>query len=275
MQPSAGIMTDYEAIGDQIIAWALVGSDVTDEPVKARSGARRAARFAARARRATIPYARARRRAGRWAPSRRRSASRARTSRSCSSDPRGRRARNPLAKPPEKTSTPAQLIMRAYPGDGIKLYGVAFLYNIAQVMLCSYMCIEAVIVAKRSNFNLVCNSYDAKNPPMANVLWLFYASKVLDFVDTFFIVIGKKWKQLSFLHVYHHTTIFLFYWLNLHVNYDGDIYLTIVLNGAIHTIMYTRVFPAPAIFPRNRVHVSPTGTTSCPCTRATSGGRST
>ena len=42
------------------------------------------------------------------------------------------------------------------------------------------------------NFNLVCNSYDATNPPMANVLWLFYASKVLDFVDTFFIVIGKK-----------------------------------------------------------------------------------
>ena len=144
--------------------------------------------------------------------------------------------------------------MRAYPGDGIKLYGVAFLYNIAQVMLCSYMCIEAVIVAKRSNFNLVCNSYDAKNPPMANVLWLFYASKVLDFVDTFFIVIGKKWKQLSFLHVYHHTTIFLFYWLNLHVNYDGDIYLTIVLNGAIHTIMYTRVFPAPATFVAATAH---------------------
>ncbi|KAK7235721.1 fatty acid elongation [Aureococcus anophagefferens] len=185
-------MTDYEAIGDQIIAWALVGSDVTDEPVKARSGARRATRSAARARNATRPW----------------------------------------------NASPAQLIMRAYPGDGIKLYGVAFLYNIAQVMLCSYMCIEAVIVAKRSNFNLVCNSYDAKHPPMANVLWLFYASKVLDFVDTFFIVIGKKWKQLSFLHVYHHTTIFLFYWLNLHVNYDGDIYLTIVLNGAIHTIMY-------------------------------------
>ena len=71
---------------------------------------------------------------------------------------------------------PAQLVMRALPGDGIKLYGVAFLYNIAQVgapslppwrcalpllrearrreasqvMLCSYMCIEATIVARRS-----------------------------------------------------------------------------------------------------------------------------
>mmetsp|Transcript_24872 Transcript_24872/g.74616 ORF Transcript_24872/g.74616 Transcript_24872/m.74616 type:complete len:261 (+) Transcript_24872:190-972(+) len=134
------------------------------------------------------------------------------------------------------------LFMRAAPGDGVKLYGVAFLYNIAQVMLCSYMCIEAAIVAKRSGYNLVCNGFDAASPPVANVLWLFYASKILDFMDTFFIVIGKKWKQLSFLHVYHHTTIFLFYWLNLHVNYDGDIYLTIVLNGAIHTIMYTYYF---------------------------------
>ena len=129
--------------------------------------------------------------------------------------------------------------------------------------------------SRSQGYKLVCNAYDPKNPPMANVLWLFYASKVLDFVDTFFIVIGKKWKQLSFLHVYHHTTIFLFYWLNLHVNYDGDIYLTIVLNGAIHTIMYTRVFPAPAVFIAATAHARTTGTTSCPCTRATSGGRST
>ena len=122
------------------------------------------------------------------------------------------------------------------------MYGVAFLYNICQVMLCSYMCLEAAIVARRHDYNLVCNSFKSENPPVANVLWLFYVSKILDFVDTFFIVIGKKWKQLSFLHVYHHTTIFLFYWLNLHVNYDGDIYLTVVLNGLIHAIMYTYYF---------------------------------
>ena len=54
-------------------------------------------------------------------------------------------------------------------------------------------------------------------------------SKVLDFADTFFIICGQKWKQLSFLHVYHHSSIFLVYWLNLRAGYDGDIYLTIVL----------------------------------------------
>jgi len=57
-----------------------------------------------------------------------------------------------------------------------------------------------------------------------------------------FIVLGKKTKQLSFLHVYHHTTIFFFYWLNSILNYDGDVYLTIVLNGFIHTVMYTYYF---------------------------------
>jgi hypothetical protein len=28
--------------------------------------------------------------------------------------------------------------------------------------------------------------------------------------------------QLSFLHVYHHLTIFMFYWINCNIGYDGD-----------------------------------------------------
>ena len=53
-----------------------------------------------------------------------------------------------------------------------------------------------------------------------------------------FIVARRKWRQLSFLHLYHHTSIFLVYWLNLNAGYDGDIYFTIVLNSAIYFIMY-------------------------------------
>jgi hypothetical protein len=45
--------------------------------------------------------------------------------------------------------------------------------------------------------------------------------QVFDFFDTFFIVMGKKWQQLSFLHVYHHITIFLFYWLNANIGADS------------------------------------------------------
>lgn len=122
-------------------------------------------------------------------------------------------------------------------------YPLKFIYNVSQIMLCAYMTIEAFLLAYRNGYTVLpCNDYDTTNPPLANLLWLFYISKVWDFWDTIFIVIGKKWRQLSFLHVYHHTTIFLFYWLNSHVNYDGDIYLTIFLNGFIHTVMYTYYF---------------------------------
>ena len=117
-------------------------------------------------------------------------------------------------------------------------YPIKFIYNVSQIMLCAYMTIEAVLLAYRNGYSLTpCVGYSQDNPALANLLWLFYVSKVWDFWDTIFIVLGKKWRQLSFLHVYHHITIFLFYWLNSNVFYDGDIYLTIVLNGFIHTVM--------------------------------------
>jgi len=122
-------------------------------------------------------------------------------------------------------------------------YPIKFVYNVSQIMLCSYMTIEAFFLAYRNGYTVMpCVGYSQSNPPVAQLLWLFYVSKVWDFWDTIFIVLGKKWRQLSFLHVYHHITIFMFYWLNSHVNYDGDIYLTIVLNGFIHTVMYTYYF---------------------------------
>merc|ERR1712176_960718 len=51
-----------------------------------------------------------------------------------------------------------------------------------------------------------------------------------------------KGRQLSVLHVYHHVTIFLMYWLNMKTLYDGDVYFTILLNAFIHAVMYTYYF---------------------------------
>mmetsp|Transcript_1128 Transcript_1128/g.1731 ORF Transcript_1128/g.1731 Transcript_1128/m.1731 type:complete len:211 (+) Transcript_1128:280-912(+) len=122
-------------------------------------------------------------------------------------------------------------------------YPYRFAYNLIQVMLCSYMCIEAALIAYRNNYSLIaCVPFNIDSPPVGNLLWLFYISKILDFADTVFIVLGKKWNQLSFLHVYHHSSIFMFYWLNLNAGYDGDVYLTVLLNGFIHTVMYTYYF---------------------------------
>lgn len=62
--------------------------------------------------------------------------------------------------------------------------------------------------------------------------------QILDFLDTTFMVVRGKWTQFSFLHVYHHFSIFLTYWLVTSVGYDGDVYYTIVANSFVHLVMY-------------------------------------
>ena len=80
------------------------------------------------------------------------------------------------------------------------------LYNVAQVALCGYMMVEALRVAYANYFpRVICNAHsNTAESKLKDVLWLFYVSKVLDFADTFFIVVRGKWEQFSFLHIYHH-----------------------------------------------------------------------
>jgi elongation of very long chain fatty acids protein 4 len=87
-------------------------------------------------------------------------------------------------------------------------------------MLCSYMWIEASIRAYQAGYSIIpCNPFNFHDPPLGFVLYVFYLSKILDFMDTFFIIAEKRWKQLSFLHVYHHTSIFLVMMLLIHIGY--------------------------------------------------------
>jgi len=114
-------------------------------------------------------------------------------------------------------------------------------YNALQVVLCGWMVVASMREYRTRGFVPICNEFSTEIKVcggLLSILHVFYVSKVLDFMDTVFIVAGGKWRQLSFLHVYHHSTIFIVYWLSLNVGYDGDIYLTVVLNGFIHFLMY-------------------------------------
>lgn len=124
----------------------------------------------------------------------------------------------------------------------IELYGLRFAYNLTQAMLCAWMSLEAAHQAFANDYSLACNKVNNKAPVMGTVLYVFYLSKILDFMDTFFIIVRRNFRQLSFLHVYHHSSIFLVYWFNCNLCFDGDVYFTIVANGFIHFVMYTYYF---------------------------------
>jgi len=122
--------------------------------------------------------------------------------------------------------------------EGIIMFSSVAIYNFTQVSLCGWMVYRALVEHRRRGFSLVCNEHDLAQDGLAFISHCFYLSKALDFVDTMFMIIKGNWRQVSFLHVYHHFSIFLFYWLNSQCNYDGDAYYSIVLNGSIHFVMY-------------------------------------
>ena len=66
---------------------------------------------------------------------------------------------------------------------------------------------------------------------------MYYAQKFLEYGDTVFMCLRCSFGQLSFLHVYHHFSIFLTYWLVTAVGYDGDVYYTVVANSFVHFVM--------------------------------------
>ena len=66
---------------------------------------------------------------------------------------------------------------------------------------------------------------------MAKYVWLFYVSKIFEFTDTIIMVLKKNDRQITFLHVYHHFSIFMIWWLVTFVAPNGESYFSAALNS--------------------------------------------
>lgn len=68
--------------------------------------------------------------------------------------------------------------------------------------------------------------------------WLFYISKWVDYMDTFFIIARSKWRQLSFLHCFHHSSMIALTWIATRYHPCGYFLIAAQLNAPVHTMMY-------------------------------------
>nr|AAV67800.1 polyunsaturated fatty acid elongase 2 [Thalassiosira pseudonana] len=116
------------------------------------------------------------------------------------------------------------------------------LYNVAQVLLNGwtvYAIVDAVMnrdhpfIGSRSLVGAALHSGSSY------AVWVHYCDKYLEFFDTYFMVLRGKMDQVSFLHIYHHTTIAWAWWIALRFSPGGDIYFGALLNSIIHVLMYS------------------------------------
>ncbi|ESW20492.1 hypothetical protein PHAVU_006G213700 [Phaseolus vulgaris] len=71
--------------------------------------------------------------------------------------------------------------------------------------------------------------------------YIFYLSKILEFLDTLFIILSRSTRRLTFLHVYHHSTVLLMSYLWLQTS-QSLFPVALLTNASVHVIMYAYYF---------------------------------
>ena len=127
--------------------------------------------------------------------------------------------------------------------NAYSLKSIMQFYNIIQVLLNIYMLYglyDLQFLAEKPNLLALNVPYSDK---IAYFINIHYLSKYFDYLDTVFMILRNKNNQVSFLHVYHHTTV-CFVWGYL-VNIDhnnGTAAFVALLNSLVHVIMYSHYY---------------------------------
>lgn len=79
-------------------------------------------------------------------------------------------------------------------------------HNVFQIGFSTYIFYEVLRTAWVLGYKMTCNAVDeVHGKDMAWAVWCFQLAKIFDFNDTFILVLKKKKRQISFLHVYTTT----------------------------------------------------------------------
>ena len=120
------------------------------------------------------------------------------------------------------------------------------LYNVSVIMVCAYTMYELVASSLLIGQNVWCSppiyATDEAAVRYARAIWLYYLSKLLEFTDTTFFVLRGKFNQVTFLHVYHHATMPLIWWIGAKWHAGGISHVGPICNSFIHVVMYGYYF---------------------------------
>ncbi|KAG8175991.1 hypothetical protein JTE90_018057 [Oedothorax gibbosus] len=123
-----------------------------------------------------------------------------------------------------------------------QLRWVLVFYNLFMTILNLYIAVELLICALQRSYNWSCQLVDHSNNlyevRIAKALWWYYFSKLLEFCDTFFFILRKKNNQLTFLHIYHHSTMFGLWWIGVKWVPGGSSLPGAMANSFVHVLMY-------------------------------------
>nr|WNR62018.1 elongation of very long chain fatty acids protein elovl2/5 [Platynereis dumerilii] len=130
--------------------------------------------------------------------------------------------------------------------EPFKLQNFMVFYNLGLVALSVYMVLEMWFSMKAVGVTTMgCAPYNdetRKHPGarrVAAVMWWYFFSKAIEFIDTILMVLRKKEAQITFLHVFHHASMFNIWWWVVLFIPGGCSWFGSCLNSLVHVFMYS------------------------------------
>ena len=117
-------------------------------------------------------------------------------------------------------------------------------HSLSMCLLSIYMFSKIVYERHKYQYSYACQAvdYSQEGYEMAKVIYVFFFSKLLEFSDTFIIILRKQDRQLSFLHCYHHISVFALWWIGANYVPGGESAKSSALNSFVHIWMYGYYF---------------------------------
>ncbi|XP_064611544.1 very long chain fatty acid elongase 5-like [Liolophura sinensis] len=116
----------------------------------------------------------------------------------------------------------------------LNLRPVLIVYNFACSCVSAYTLVGFVYAIYKSGSTFHRESTSAILP----FFWAYWMTKNLELLDTVFMVLRHKQRQISFLHVYHHSSILLLSDVAYHHYPWPAIAVFLGLNSFVHVVLY-------------------------------------
>ncbi|CAK1553377.1 unnamed protein product [Leptosia nina] len=124
-----------------------------------------------------------------------------------------------------------------------ELKTVIKLYNMFQVLISTYLVYEGIDYVLHKDYNPYCQGLDpdpksARALTIARNIYIYYTLKLIELLDTVFFVLRKSFRQISPLHLHHHSLMPLVSWMAVKYIPGGQCVLIGWVNSFVHVVMY-------------------------------------
>lgn len=126
--------------------------------------------------------------------------------------------------------------------EPLNIKPVMVAYNFIVIIINAVLLIGFLRVWISKRYNFICNTVDYTDDLALYCVYGYFLSKGVDFTDTLFMMLRKKFDQASFLHVYHHCSMFLIWWIGARFAGGGASITGPMINSFVHVVMYTHYF---------------------------------